>query len=200
MKYDIDLILLSSKIAIFTFIITSPFYNVAETFAFANNIIVKVLFLALIVGVTFIDLQLAILLAIAFFILMMNLNNNVVINATAPAPAYAYAHSPAAYSDAVTPYFDSEDDGSFGASITVPPVPLPPDHIPETNSEHVMQTMYEFPPAQCDTPHEANDSYMNETIMTYYLDEKIKPYEDFISQLTNEELLDAVSNGAYIGA
>jgi hypothetical protein len=132
---------------------------------------------------------------------MMNLNNSVITNASlAPSSAHLYAHSPAAYYDEamVTPYVETDDD--YGASITVPPVPLPPDHIPDVNSEHVMQTMYEFPPAQCDTPHEANDSYMNETIMTYYLDEKIKPYEDFISQLTNEELLEAVSNGAYIGA
>jgi len=62
----------------------------------------------------------------------------------------------------------------------------------------VMQNMYEFPDARCVAPRSENDATMNDKVITYFLDDKIKPYEEFIAQLTSKELLDSVSNGAYI--
>lgn len=74
---------------------------------------------------------------------------------------------------------------------------LPPEHD-RPSDEMVMQNMYEFPDARCVAPRETDDATLNDKVITYFLDEKIKPYEEFIAQLTNHELLDSVSNGAYI--
>lgn len=214
---QLPMVLLAAKVALFAFIVTSPFYNVGQVFSFMNNIIVKVFLLGLIVAASFVDLQLAIVLAIAFFILMLNLNNEII-------KPSALLRSPSA-SSSVNPHeplfstypFDVQTlTPAFSAdTITSPKTglePLPPlqnlaaipqkkgADVEELSKELVMQNMYEFPSAECETPREATDAYMNQTIMTYYLDEKIKPYEEFITQLTNEELLQSVSNGAYLGS
>lgn len=68
----------------------------------------------------------------------------------------------------------------------------------DIDTSNVMHTMYEFPDAKCETPKEANTEYMNEARMLYTLDEKVKPYEDFISQLTNLGDLDNMCNAAIL--
>lgn len=96
-------------------------------------------------------------------------------------------------------------------TVSVPRVPIEPmpqqplaqyqaqDVDIDTPSDNmVMQNMYNFPKVECPIPPEANDAFMNDSIMQYYINEKIKPYEEFIAQLTNQELLDSVSNGAYL--
>jgi hypothetical protein len=211
-------VLLAAKVALFAFIITSPFYNVGQVFSFMNNIFAKIFLLGLIVAASFVDLQLAIVLAIAFFILMLNLNNEII-------KPSALLRSPSASSvnlheSLLSTYpFDVQTlTPAFSADTITTPTPktglepLPPlqnlaaipqkkgADVEELSKELVMQNMYDFPPAECETPREATDAYMNQTIMTYYLDEKIKPYEEFITQLTNEELLQSVSNGAYLGS
>lgn len=195
-----DTIIISLKISLFIFIITSPFYNVGSAFSFLNNIFAKIILLGLIIAATFFDLQLAIIMAIAFFILMMNLNNQVISKPTlAPTlsphePIFStYPHDVAQ----LTPAFSADPVFPFAEDTAQPFQHIP---VEESDSKHelVMQNMYEFPPAECNTPKESNDAYMNQSMMGYYLDEKIKPYEDFVSQLTSEELLDSVSNGAYL--
>lgn len=186
-KMDINSVMLAIKIFVFAFIITSPFYNVGEVFFFLNNVYFKIILLLITVSVSFIDLQLAIIMAIAFFIIVINFNNtkpNIKVK-----PIDVIPHSPAV---SVEPLPSS-------IAYEVPSVQAQPYEIEAAakDDDNIMQTMYEFPKAECNVPKEANDAYVNDSISGYYLDDKIKPYEEFISQLTSKELLDSVSNGAY---
>ena len=215
---QLHIVLLASKVALFAFIITSPFYNVGQVFTFMNNIFAKIFLLGLIVAASFVDLQLAIILAIAFFILMLNLNNEIIKPTALLRSPSASSVNPQEPLFSTYPFDVQTLTPAFSADTVTSPKtglePLPPlqnlaaiqqqqkkgADVQELSKELVMQNMYEFPAAECETPREATDEYMNQTIMTYYLDEKIKPYEEFITQLTNEELLQSVSNGAYLGS
>jgi hypothetical protein len=167
------------------------------------------------------DMQLALVAAIAFFILMLHFNT-VKVSKTQDSDAYkqglhglhglhgldglqagSLTGSVAAPLDAPLDHVNDDmlPQPSINAdTITVPPVPVEPlPRIEQGPSEaRVMHNMYEFPEVKCKAPVEATDAYMNEGVEQYYLDAKIKPYEDFISQLTNEELLESVSNGAFL--
>lgn len=213
---DLTQVLLAIKIVLFAFIITSPFYNVGSVFSFLNNTLSKVVLLLCIVGASFVDLQLAIIFAIAFFVLLMNLNNQTmqttkhVLTPAAPPSKVMYNFG----DEHVLPIKSIHHDIPSHRDVPVvtkPSVPISP--IPEapiaryetqkldiaTPSDNmVMQNMYDFPKVECPIPPEATDAYMNDTIMNYYLDDRMKPYEEFIAQLTSEELLDSVSNGAYV--
>ena len=206
------------KLTLFVFIVTSPFFNVGSAFSFLDNIVAKVVLLLLIVAASFSDMQLALVAAIAFFILMLHFNTSTVYNTkiqntnvkntnvqnTKFAPvdtsfqhvmsddAQRLGHNLAAQAQ-MHPGYDLE-------TISMPPVPIEalPSVEQGSSSSKVMHNMYEFPEVKCKAPVEANDAFMNETMANYYLDPKIKPYEDFISQLTNEDLLDSVSNGAFL--
>lgn len=72
------------------------------------------------------------------------------------------------------------------------------DTLPDIDTSKAMHTMYEFPDVQCNTPKEANNEYMNNAQVNYTLDERIKPYEDFISQITDMSALDSLSNAALV--
>lgn len=230
---EYDQVILAAKIVVFAFIITSPFYNVGNVFSFANNVAMKVLLLFLIIGASFVDLQLAIIMAIAFFIIMINMNNVTISSASPSSQVLPYKplptttvsplRSPSSYAtnDLVSPFErvypalpnQTIDLPVFDAEYVPATAPLPPAHashashasqpiaqppVHNSSDDHVMQNMYEFPNAECNTPRELNDHLVNESLIQYFIDDKIKPYEDFISQLTNEELLESVSNGAFI--
>lgn len=175
--------MLAIKLVVFVFIVTSPFYDGAKVFAFAKNDLVKFLLLLVVIGLAFVDLQLAILAAIAFFIVLIyTLPTVVKAKELPPQPMYTAALLAPAPIIHQEPEEDLEDK---------------PDFI-EVIQRDVPQTMYDFPDARCSVPVEANDAYVNESINNHYLDEKIKPYEQYIAQLTNEEFLESVSNAAYL--
>jgi hypothetical protein len=164
--------MLAIKLVVFVFIVTSPFYDGAKVFAFAKNDLVKFLLLLIVIGLAFVDLQLAILAAIAFFIILIYTLPTVVTAKELPPLQPMYT-----------------------APLLAPASII---HQEEEDKPDVPQTMYDFPDARCSVPVEANDAYVNESINNHYLDEKIKPYEQYIAQLTNEEFLESVSNAAYL--
>ena len=174
--------MLAIKLVVFVFIVTSPFYDGAKVFAFAKNDLVKFLLLLVVIGLAFVDLQLAILAAIAFFIVLIyTLPTVVTAKELHPQPQPMYTAPLLAPASII--YQEPEEDK--------------PDFI-EAIQRDVPQTMYDFPDTRCSVPVEANDAYVNESINNHYLDEKIKPYEQYIAQLTNEEFLESVSNAAYL--
>jgi hypothetical protein len=173
--------MLAIKLVVFVFIVTSPFYDGAKVFAFAKNDFVKFLLLLVVIGLAFVDLQLAILAAIAFFIILIYTLPTVVTAKELP-PKPMYTAPFLAPAPVILQEPEEEDK---------------PDFI-EVIQRDVPQTMYDFPDARCSVPVEANDAYVNESITNHYLDEKIKPYEQYIAQLTNEEFLESVSNAAYL--
>jgi hypothetical protein len=175
--------MLAIKLVVFVFIVTSPFYDGAKVFAFAKNDLVKFLLLLVVIGLAFVDLQLAILAAIAFFIILIYTLPTVVTAKELPPPKPLYTAPLLAPASVIYQEPEEEEDK--------------PDFI-EVIQRDVPQTMYDFPDTRCSVPVEANDAYVNESINNHYLDEKIKPYEQYISQLTNEEFLESVSNAAYL--
>ena len=64
------------KFALFVFIILSPVVNF-KYLQVLNSIVIKILLLTLIIGLCFVDFQLALIATIAFLILIINLNNNI---------------------------------------------------------------------------------------------------------------------------
>jgi hypothetical protein len=175
--------LLVAKLAIFLFIVSSPFYDGAKAFSFARNDIVKLLLLLIVIGLAFVDLQLAILAAIAFFIILIYTLPNI---AEPPKDVAIKASRSTVFTETdILPMYEE-------------PVEIAPEAPEEVEMRDIPQTMFEFPDARCAVPVEANHAYMNDSINNHYLDDKIKPYEQYISQLTNQDYLEAVSNAAYL--
>jgi len=77
MKVNSKLGILIAKIAFFVYIVLSPFIN-SKYLVALNNMIFKVIFLIAIVAVSFIDLQLAIIMTLAFLVLIINLNKDAI--------------------------------------------------------------------------------------------------------------------------
>jgi hypothetical protein len=178
--------LLFAKLAIFLFIVSSPFYDGAKAFSFARNDIVKLLLLLIVIGLAFVDLQLAILAAIAFFIILIYTLPNI---AGPPPKDDTIQHN----SSSTTVFTKAAIPPVYEEPLTITP------EAPEEDAmRDIPQTMFEFPDTRCAAPVEANQAYMNDSISNHYLDEKIKPYEQFISQLTNQDYLEAVSTSAYL--
>ena len=176
--------LLIAKLVIFLFIVSSPFYDGATAFSFARNDIVKLLLLLIVIGLAFVDLQLAILAAIAFFIILI----------------YTLPHVAGPKETAVqisSTVISAEEEIAPIPPVQVDQVQYEPEPEHEVTRD-IPQTMYEFPDVRCVAPVQANNAYINESITNHYLDEKIKPYEQYISQLTNQNYLEAVSNSAYL--
>lgn len=70
-------IVLSTKIIIFSYIVISPFISY-KYLSFLNTIAAKISIILLIIGTTFLDIQLAIILTLAFLILVINLNKSTI--------------------------------------------------------------------------------------------------------------------------
>lgn len=153
--------LLVLKVTIFTFIILSPMINF-RTVQFLNNVVIKIAILGIVVGICFIDFQLALLTTIAFLILIINLNNNILNMASQTKHIdnfYNYSKQQPA----------SPLDQQFANSITIP------KEIDQTQN------------IVCQNSQKTN---INEDLISHYIDDKIKPYEVFISMMTNEEVLE----------
>ncbi len=146
-------VLIIVKILLIIYILLSPFINhkfltIANTFSF------KLTFIILITIVSFIDLQLAILMTLGFLIMVINLNIPKQIKQSAPS---------------LEPF-----------SVNLP--------VSENLST---QTISEFPD-KCDVKN-FNDEDMNTDMYNIYIDSKIKPYENYIKQLSSPELIEKAS-------
>lgn len=181
-------LLLSIKVIIFAFIITSPFYNVGATFSVFDNIFAKVLLLGLVIVASFVDMQLAIIMAIALFIMLMSINNEV-INKAKPETKQAVA-SNAKLDTQPTVSMEDVNEQLHATPAHAMQVPLPAPAAAHFSS--VAPYVHE------EGANEATKSDMNQTIIGYYLDNRIKPYEDLITQITSKQLLDSVSTSAVL--
>lgn len=219
-----DIVLISLKTILFLFILSSPFYNVQDVFYFLDVFPAKIILLVIIIIASFIDLQLAILASIAFFILLLTFANNNITRSrvfTNDSDNKYITKMPLTIPMVTS---DSEFLKKKLIENNLPPKIenknpnfmkyIEPTTLPTSQSfqckikediiqdienlqKPTMQTMYSFPDVDCKTPKEANNDYMNRAQVDYTLDQKIKPYEEFISQMTNLETLDNVCNAAY---
>jgi hypothetical protein len=80
-------------------------------------------------------------------------------------------------------------------------MPLPSDSIKEDKTEHfsdehVKQTISDFPEPYC-PGNQYEPTYISETLLTYSLDERTKPYEEYIRELSPSDSLKLIqSNNA----
>lgn len=87
------------KLLLFLFIALSPLFDLSKHMAFLNQTISKIILLALICLMCFVDFQLAIIATIAFLVLMINLNKNISKMNTISRDAYTNAEIPQSYLD-----------------------------------------------------------------------------------------------------
>lgn len=192
---DVSLALNVAKAIVFLYIIVSPFIDHQKYLSHMDNLFSKVVLLILIISVSFYDFQLAILLTIALFVMIINFNKEQ-INKIFNAPVRA-ASIPS------TPYVISQE------TIERPQLMLSPSSAPTfeqfessqsfdlSGAQDVMpyesDVMFKFPNATCNTrPFEADG--MSSNLISHYIDPKIKPYEVYISMMTNQEKLDNAQN------
>lgn len=158
---NISTYLLVFKLLLFIFIILSPVISF-KGLLFLDNIIIKIILLAIIIGFCFIDFQLALIATIAFLILIINLNNNILM-ASQKRPH-------------VDTYVNKDKQLSPLDLQFQPPVKIPED-IDQTQNIVCQNTI---------------KTNVNEDLLGLYIDEKIKPYEVFIKMMTDDKALDKV--------
>lgn len=219
---DSFLILLFFKTLILIFILSSPFYNVQQVFYFLNNFPAKILLLILVIGVSFIDIQLAIITSIAFFILLISFIQHKDINKlnkikTNPILSQNITVKQQIQDDysknVISNTYKGTDETNIytidnNANIETPKGALDNIIAPITRYDDMPDiqklynnpghTMYNFPDNKCNMPRQANNEYMNNAQISYTLDEKIKPYEEFIYQMTNLDSLENMCNAGYV--
>lgn len=154
-------VLLGIKIAVFLYICASPFLPVYD---FMNSVIFKVLILILIVGCSFVDIQLSILLTIAFLIIMINIFRN---------KKEIYKKQNESFSTPEVIYNNPEM-----STVATPPF---------------FETIVKLPGAQCNDMRQFSEQ-INNDLFDIYIDEKVKPYESTIKKMTSPTHLDIAQN------
>lgn len=177
MKFD-DKALIAAKIAFFVYIVLSPFIN-HKPIAFLNSLLAKITLLVIIVGVSFVDLQLAIVMTLAFLILIINLNKEVIFGIKSAPTMYP--------GTGLSEHF----------AVGLPREVLASD----TRTPPYTDTMSEFPDSttdRCDAL-KANRDQVSKDLYDLYIDPKIKPYEMYIRALSHPDALDNAAESAVLG-
>ena len=175
MKFD-DKALLVAKIAFFVYIVLSPFIN-HKPISFLNTLPAKILLLIIIVGVSFVDLQLAIIMTLAFLIPIINLNKEAI---------FGIKHAPMG-PPGLSEHF----------SVGLPREALASD----TRTPPYTDTMSEFPDSKadrCDAYKPEREKISND-LYDLYIDPKIKPYEMYIRALSHPDALNNAAESAVLG-
>lgn len=180
-----EIFLLIIKVTVFFYIIISPLIDHRKYVPFMESYIFKVILLLLILATTFVDFQLALLLTIALFIIIINFSRYNVeevitkTNELRKVPLYVKQN------EIIKP--ETIPNQSI-KPIRSPIVPKNDDMEEQIEVSYPDGNMYDFPDASCNTK-DFDNSQISDNLLTYYLDEKTKPYEIYIRMLTNAENL-----------
>lgn len=136
--------------------------------SFLDNMIFKVLVLVAIIVACFMDFQLAILMTIAFVIFIINVNTTII-------ESVKKSIQPDHYTNFQLPQREIE---YLRAN-------MPAAQDPQEAADNV----------QCTNPVRTN---INDDLANHYIDPKIKPYEVFISMLSDSKSLDNIQNGSIL--
>lgn len=201
-----DMFFLVLKVLIFLYIIASPFIN-PKNLSLLNTIPVKVLILILIVVSAFYDFQLAILLTIAFFVLLINFNrqqfSSLFPGAQAPVPipvpvpvTHLLQVSPETIPRKILPEITENQTPTDNLLVARTPLAIQmQDNINATIAPYSGETAYDFPNEKCNTkPFE--DTGINNHLINYYIDPKVKPYEVYIRMLTSSDNLQSAQTNS----
>lgn len=186
---DVSLALNVAKSIVFLYIVLSPFIDHHKYLHHMDNLIAKVIMLILIVSVSFYDFQLAILLTIALFVMIINFNKeqiNKIFNmppktASIPATPYVIAQETIEKPQLML---------SPASTLTFEPFDV---HAAQEVMPYESDIMFKFPDATCNTKPFETDG-MSANLISHYIDPKIKPYEVYISMMTNQDKLDDAQN------
>lgn len=153
------------KVVCIILIAMSPFLPYASL-PFLNNIVFKIACLFLILGVCFYDFQLALLITILFMLMVLNMNQVVLTK--------------------VKPELFSENLKQNTQRVIPNDDPIPNEQpLPNREESPILSNDLNL---VCSS---SIDNDINEDMMTYYIDEKIKPYDVFIKMMTNDDALRA---------
>lgn len=189
MKFDIDRkikdfsigskdarALLAAKVAFFVYILLSPFVD-HRAVAFLNALPAKILLLAIIVGASFVDLQLAIIMTLAFLILIINLNKEAIFGIrNAGVPTVGISEH-------------------FAVNL---PTPGRDAIASDTRDPPESDTMTAFPD-RCDA-FNGDRERVSKDLYDLYIDPKIKPYEMYIKALSHPDAIENAADSAAVGA
>lgn len=175
-------IILVIKFILVFFIALSPFLSF-QSFQFLNTLPVKLILLIVIVASCFIDFQLAIIATIAFLICIINMNTSM-LNST-----YTQTQQNQGQQD------DTKRQDNFENWVKT--------NLTQAQNLNEKDTIsldtYFSKPVKSDIKDVTKnlackgqdvDPKVNESLMSRFIDEKIKPYDVYISMLTNKENLD----------
>lgn len=167
---DADKALLIAKITIILFIAAAPFIDMSGL-TWMNMLSSKVAIMLVILGVCFVDFQLALLAMTAFLIMIINLNATTIRNVQQKQTTnrvdtfVGYTHM---RNDA------KQESSTFAQQFAEQNPPVGPQIDASKN-------------IVCDNSKQRND--IDNDLLSYYVDDKIKPYDVYIRMLTSNDQL-----------
>lgn len=182
-------ILLIVKCALVFFIAIAPFAEYSRM-TWIDSMFSKVTFMILIVGLCFLDFQLALLTTIAFFIMLINVNSYMVVTKNMQSQKQA---PPQRKSNVSKTKIGSACANTSKSSIDItfqqPLIETNEDcsNISTTSQyDNIVQQTIIEDNVSCQNTSK-ND--INQHMMNMFIDEKIKPYDAYIGMLTSEDNL-----------
>lgn len=194
MKFDNEKFLLIIKIVLFICIIISPFINYS-LFLFFNRTFIKITILLIIVGLSFWDIQIAILVMILFLIVVVSMNKiqvkgltivdkpqvipQVIPQKESFTEEMAHQMIPNKYKEEFMQ--EQNKDATF----------------PKVDENNYSQTIANFPQPYCgDILYDP--TLISDSINNYSLDFRTKPYEEYIQKIASNESLFNIQNNSII--
>lgn len=185
------------KIILLVFIIISPFLDF-KSIMWANSTPIKIFLLVGIVLFSFVDLQASILAMIAFLCLIINLNKEDLMKISITEEKIK-EHMPRGEIILPMPSFNPEKEhfGNLGIHETLRETLREtlnePEVTPVSQNAPLVQTVSDFPSPYCPGD-QFESTQISESAFLYNVDEKTKPYEEYIRQLVPNSLEEIQSN------
>ncbi len=157
------------KFILLALIVTVPFVPYRKYLSFFDATVAKVIMLLIIAAASFYNMELAILLTILFFLMLISAHITTI-----------------------------KKISTFVAHPS-PPAPVPTFSLPSISSpsddtkEHFI--MSDFPDNEC---HITKETLQPSNPFAHFVDDKIKPYENYIHLIASQEHIEAASKGGVI--
>lgn len=192
--------LLIVKLVVLAYILVSPF--ISHTWLLPlNSTPVKILFLVVIVAVSFVDLQLAILLMIAFLVIVVNLNKDELVRLQKPVtqenkiiqemlPTVTKEHMVRGQ----TIYPQPSDVSQPAVDAQRQNLMIPETFTQSQEKPQVAQTMYDFPKPYCKGVGDIDPYQISNNLFLYSTDERTKPYEEYVKLLSPDLSLQTIQD------
>ena len=197
-------LLLIVKLLVLAYICISPFLSHKALLPFASTPI-KIIFLVIIIAVSFIDLHLAILLMVAFLVMIINLNKYELDRLQTTKPSRYpnstmqehnwqvkehMARGQTIYpqpSDTIQPLIDASRQNLMTPEEFSQPVS-------SLQGSKLPQTMYDFPAPYCKGVGPTDPYSISDNLFLYSTDDRTKAYEEYIRVLSPSSSLEKIQN------